>query len=138
LKKRRVGYGYMIPGFGFQDASVEARLNWLRAGVLGANDGIISMAGLVLGVAGATSSSGVIITAGVAGIVAACISMAAGEYVSVSSSRDSQKALIEKEKQEIKKFPKEEIQELVILYEKKGLSPKTAQTVAEEYLLRIQ
>lgn len=122
----------MIPHLELQGYSMESRLNWLRAGVLGANDGIVSMAGLVLGVAGATSSSSIIITAGVAGIIAACISMAAGEYVSVSSSRDSQKALIAKEKEELKNFPKEELKELAIIYEKKGLSEKTAIAVAQE------
>ena len=122
----------MIPHFELQGGSMEVRLNWLRAGVLGANDGIVSIAGLVLGVAGATSSSSFIITAGVAGIIAACISMAAGEYVSVSSSKDSQKALIKNEKEELRKFPKEELQELEIIYEKKGLSEKTAQSVAQE------
>ncbi len=122
----------MIPHFELQGGGMESRLNWLRAGVLGANDGIVSIAGLVLGVAGATSSSSFIITAGVAGIIAACISMAAGEYVSVSSSKDSQKALIKTEKEELRKFPKEELQELAILYEKKGLSEKTARTVAQE------
>lgn len=68
-----------------------SKLNWLRASVLGANDGIVSIAGLVLGVAGATSSAGVILAAGIAGIIAGAISMAAGEYVSVSSSRDTEK-----------------------------------------------
>jgi len=109
-----------------------AKLNWLRASVLGANDGIVSIAGLVVGVAGATSSSEVILTAGLAGIVAGAISMAAGEYVSVSSSRDTERALLEKEKFELKNYPKEEFKELVGLYEKKGLSNKTATAVARE------
>ena len=76
-----------------------ARLNWLRAGVLGANDGIVSTAGLVVGVAGATSERGPIVTAGVAGMVAGAVSMALGEYVSVSSQRDSERALLDKERQ---------------------------------------
>lgn len=122
----------MIPHLELQGMGMESRLNWLRAGVLGANDGIVSIAGLVLGVAGATSSSAIIITAGVAGIIAAAISMAAGEYVSVSSSRDTQRALIKKEKEELRKFPKEELAELAILYEKKGLSEETAKIVAQE------
>ncbi len=109
-----------------------AKLNWLRAGVLGANDGIVSIAGLVLGVAGATSSSTVILAAGIAGIVAGAISMAAGEYVSVSSSKDTEKALLEQEKYELKNFPEEELEELAQIYEKKGLSPKTAAQVAKE------
>jgi len=109
-----------------------AKLNWLRAGVLGANDGIVSIAGLVLGVAGATTSSTVILAAGIAGIVAGAISMAAGEYVSVSSSKDTEKALLEQEKYELKNFPEEELKELAGIYEKKGLSPKTAALVAKE------
>lgn len=112
--------------------STVAKLNWLRASVLGANDGIVSIAGLVLGVAGATSSSTVILTAGVAGIIAGAISMAAGEYVSVSSSRDTEHALLKKECDELKNFPDAELLELISLYERKGLSKKTATAVAEE------
>ena len=81
-------------------ASHVSKLNWLRAAVLGANDGIVSIAGLVVGVAGATNSLSAILTAGIAGIIAGAISMAAGEYVSVSSSRDTEKALLEKERYE--------------------------------------
>lgn len=113
-------------------ASHVSKLNWLRAAVLGANDGIVSIAGLVVGVAGATNSLSAILTAGVAGIIAGAISMAAGEYVSVSSSRDTEKALLEKERYELKHFPKEELQELADIYEKKGLSKKTAMIVAQE------
>lgn len=109
-----------------------AKLNWLRAGVLGANDGIVSIAGLVLGVAGATTSSTLIFAAGIAGIVAGAISMAAGEYVSVSSSKDTEEALLRKERYEIKNYPKEELKELAEIYEKKGLSKKTAEIVAKE------
>lgn len=108
------------------------KLNWLRASVLGANDGIVSIAGLVMGVAGATSSSTLILTAGLAGIVAGAISMAAGEYVSVSSSRDTEKALLEKEHYELKNFPEEELEELTQIYQQKGLSRKTAETAAKE------
>ena len=113
-----------------------AKLNWLRAGVLGANDGIISIAGLVVGVAGATTSPGIIFTTGIAGIVAGAISMAAGEYVSVSSSRDTEKALLEKERFELKHYPEAELQELAGIYERKGLSKKTAMTVAQELSAR--
>lgn len=109
-----------------------SHLNWLRASVLGANDGIVSIAGLVIGVAGATNSLGVILTAGLAGIVAGTISMAAGEYVSVSSSRDTEKALLRKEKYELQHYPQEEFHELVKIYEEKGLSKKTAKLVAKE------
>ena len=116
--------------------STVAKLNWLRASVLGANDGIVSIAGLVLGVAGATNSSGAIITAGIAGIIAGAISMAAGEYVSVSSSRDTEKALLKKEKHELRMFPDAELLELIALYERKGLSKKTATLVAKELTKR--
>lgn len=108
------------------------RLNWLRASVLGANDGIVSIAGLVVGVAGATSSSSEIATAGIAGIVAGAISMAAGEYVSVSSSRDTERALLDKERAELGESPVQELEELAILYERRGLSRKTALVVAAE------
>lgn len=107
-------------------------LNWLRAAVLGANDGIVSIAGLVVGVAGATNSSTAILTAGTAGIIAGAISMAAGEYVSVSSSRDTERALLKKEAYELKHFPEQELKELAALYENKGLSAKTALEVAKE------
>ena len=113
-------------------AGQAGRLNWLRASVLGANDGIVSIAGLVVGVAGATSSSSAIFTAGMAGIVAGAISMAAGEYVSVSSSRDSEQALLEKEKRELSEFPVQELEELTTLYEKRGLTRQTALAVARE------
>ncbi len=109
-----------------------SKLNWLRASVLGANDGIVSIAGLVVGVAGATESIHIIFTAGLAGIIAGAISMAAGEYVSVSSSRDTEKALLKKEAYELKSFPNEELEELTQIYANKGLTRNTARTVAEE------
>ncbi|RYV52695.1 VIT1/CCC1 transporter family protein [Pengzhenrongella frigida] len=109
-----------------------ARLNWLRAGVLGANDGIISTAGLVIGVAAATSEPGPILTAGVAGLVAGAVSMALGEYVSVSSQRDTERALLAKERQELADDPAAELAELADLYRRKGLSGATALLVAEE------
>ncbi|MDX2377845.1 VIT family protein [Microbacterium sp. LRZ72] len=108
------------------------RLNWLRAGVLGANDGIVSVAAIVVGVAGATSEVAPILTAGVAGLVGGAISMALGEYVSVSSQSDSERALISKEKRELREMPEEELQELAGLYEAKGLRPETAHQVAVE------
>lgn len=110
----------------------QSKLNWLRAAVLGANDGIVSTAGLVVGVAGATNDQIVIATAGIAGIIAGAISMAAGEYVSVSSSRDTERALLEKEKQELIQSPEAEQKELAQLYQAKGLSKKTAARVAKE------
>ncbi|GLJ78920.1 VIT1/CCC1 family predicted Fe2+/Mn2+ transporter [Microbacterium imperiale] len=112
--------------------SLSGRLNWLRAGVLGANDGIVSTAALVVGVAGATTATAPILTAGVAGVVGGAISMALGEYVSVSSQRDSQRALISKERRELAADPDAELAELAGLYEQRGLSAETARRVAEE------
>ncbi len=108
------------------------RLNWLRAGVLGANDGIVSVAAIVVGVAGVTTDSGPILVAGAAGVVGGAISMALGEYVSVSSQKDSQHALIEKERRELAEQPEEELEELAAIYQGKGLSADTARTVAKE------
>lgn len=108
------------------------RLNWLRAGVLGANDGIVSVASLVVGVAGATTDSAALLIAGVAGLVGGAISMALGEYVSVSSQRDSERALIAKETAELRDMPEEELEELAGLYRARGLSEQTARQVAEE------
>ena len=109
-----------------------SRLNWLRAGVLGADDGIVSVAGIVIGVAGATSSRGPIFTAGIAGLVAGAVSMALGEYVSVSSQRDSENAQLETERRELAESPDDELLELTALYEAKGLAPATAHQVAVE------
>ncbi len=108
------------------------RLNWLRAGVLGANDGIVSTAAVVVGVAGATSEVMPVLLAGTAALVGGAISMALGEYVSVSSQRDSERALIEKERRELADDPAAEFDELVGLYEQQGLSSDTARRVAEE------
>ena len=114
------------------DSDVAQRLNWLRAGVLGANDGIVSVAAIVVGVAAATSATGPILAAGADGMVGGAVSMALGEYVSVSSQSDGQKALIEKERRELAEEPAEELAELAAIYEGKGLSPETARKVAEE------
>jgi VIT1/CCC1 family predicted Fe2+/Mn2+ transporter len=111
---------------------IAGRLNWLRAAVLGANDGIVSVAGIVIGVAGATTARGPIFTAGLAGLVAGAVSMALGEYVSVSSQRDSERAQITQEKLELSDAPEAELAELTALYEAKGLSAATARTVAAE------
>jgi VIT1/CCC1 family predicted Fe2+/Mn2+ transporter len=108
------------------------RLNRLRAGVLGANDGIVSVAAVVVGVAGVTTAPGPILTAGAAALVGGALSMALGEYVSVSSQSDSQRALIEKERRELAEEPEEELLELAGIYEAKGLSAETAMTVAVE------
>lgn len=114
------------------EGSVAGRLNWLRAGVLGANDGIISTAGLVIGVAAATSGRSEIATAGIAGLVAGAVSMALGEYVSVSSQRDTERALIEKERHELATMPEAELAELAGLLEERGLSAASAATAARE------
>lgn len=113
-------------------ASLAARLNALRAGVLGANDGIISVAGLVIGVAGATTSRSAIATAAIAGLVSGAASMAIGEYVSVSSQRDTEESLVRQERQELEDDPDDELQELAELYEQMGLSKATAMQVATE------
>jgi VIT1/CCC1 family predicted Fe2+/Mn2+ transporter len=112
--------------------SVASKLNWLRAGVLGANDGIVSTAGIVVGVAAATTARAPILTAGIAGLAAGAVSMALGEYVSVSTQRDTERALLNKERRELRDDPAAELDELAALYEGKGLSPSTARTVAEE------
>lgn len=109
-----------------------SKLNWLRASVLGANDGIISMAALLIGVAGATANAHTILLTGVAGLLAGACSMGAGEYVSVSSQRDTQRSLLAKEKYELEHFKEKEFEELVSIYEKKGLKTDTAQQVAHE------
>ncbi|MFL2000772.1 VIT1/CCC1 transporter family protein [Microbacterium sp. A1-JK] len=108
------------------------RLNWLRAGVLGANDGIVSVASLVVGVAGAGAGIPAILAAGIAGLVGGAISMALGEYVSVSSQRDSERALIAQEKRELRDMPEEELGELALMYRRRGLSEATAEQVARE------
>lgn len=108
------------------------RLNWLRAGVLGANDGIVSVAGLVVGVAGATSDRIAILMAGIAGLVAGALSMAGGEYVSVSTQRDTERAMLRLERYELKTMPEAEERELAGIYESKGLSPQLAADVARE------
>ncbi len=108
------------------------RSNWLRAAVLGANDGIISISSLAIGVAAASTSREPIVLATVAGLVAGALSMAAGEYVSVSSQTDTEKADIEREKQELKEMPEEELNILAQIYEKRGLKKETAMQVAIE------
>src|SRR5450755_2459764 len=108
------------------------RLNWLRAAVLGADDGIVSVAGIVVGVAAATSARGPIFTAGLAGLVAGAVSMALGEYVSVSTQRDSETTKLTQEQAELAEYPDQELVELTAIYRAKGLSAGTARTVAEE------
>ncbi|MET8759219.1 VIT family protein [Lentzea sp. NPDC004782] len=108
------------------------KMNWLRAGVLGANDGIVSTASLVVGVAGATTDKAQILVAGLAGLFAGALSMASGEYVSVSSQRDAERAVLAKERQELREMPEEELEELQKIYEQKGLDEATAKEVAKQ------
>jgi vacuolar iron transporter family protein len=107
------------------------RLNWLRAAVLGANDGIVSTAGIVIGAMGATSDRTAVVIAGVAGLAAGAMSMGAGEYVSVSTQRDSELALLAKERRELREEPEEELAELAGLYVEKGLDEDLAREVAQ-------
>lgn len=108
------------------------RLNWLRAGVLGANDGIVSVAGIVMGVAGATTERHSILIAGIAALVAGALSMGAGEYVSVSTQRDAELALVQAEEHDLAKMPEEELHHLTLMLEERGMSPQTAATAAKE------
>ena len=107
------------------------RSNWLRAAVLGANDGILSVSSLILGVAGSGATRHAVITAGVAALVAGALSMAAGEYVSVSSQRDTENADIARERGELEQEPEAELQELARIYRQRGLSAGLAAQVAE-------
>ena len=106
--------------------------NWLRAAVLGANDGILSTASIAIGVAAASDNRETIILATLAGLIAGALSMAAGEYVSVSSQTDIEQADIEREKKELAEMPEVELELLAAIYAKRGLKKQTAKTVAEE------
>ncbi|MFD1272159.1 VIT family protein [Streptomyces kaempferi] len=114
------------------EGTLGSRLNWLRAGVLGANDGIVSTAGLVVGVAGATDDRGALLTAGLAGLLASSMSMAAGEYVSVSTQLDSEKAALATERRELSEQPEAELEELTELLEQRGLSREVAREAAQQ------
>jgi VIT1/CCC1 family predicted Fe2+/Mn2+ transporter len=116
----------------YLDSHYIHRSNWLRAAVLGANDGIISVSSLAIGVAAASTAREPIVLATVAGLVAGALSMAAGEYVSVSSQTDTEKADIERERQELEEMPEEELQILAQIYEQRGLKKETALLVAQE------
>jgi VIT1/CCC1 family predicted Fe2+/Mn2+ transporter len=118
------------------EGGLSTRLNALRAGVLGANDGIVSTAGIVIGVAAATVSRAAIATAGLAGLAAGAMSMAVGEYVSVSTQRDTERAMVAKEIRELREQPAEELAELSQLYVDRGLSQDLAQAVAEQLTAR--
>ncbi|MFI6683318.1 VIT family protein [Streptomyces sp. NPDC050485] len=112
------------------NGALGSRLNWLRAAVLGANDGIVSTAGLVVGVAGATDDRSALLTAGLAGLLAGSMSMAAGEYVSVSTQRDSEKAALAMERRELRESPEAELAELTGLLMERGLSEELAREAA--------
>jgi len=116
----------------YLDSHYIHRSNWLRAAVLGANDGIISISSLAIGVTAASTTREPILLATVAGLVAGALSMAAGEYVSVSSQTDTEKADIEREKQELAEMPEEELHILAQIYERRGLKKETAMQVAIE------
>lgn len=123
---------FMITLDNYLDRHFIHRSNWLRAAVLGANDGIISISSLAVGVATASNTREPIVLATVAGIVAGALSMAAGEYVSVSSQTDTEEADIEREIKELKEMPEEELKILAQIYEKRGLKKETAMQVAQE------
>ncbi|MFF5568793.1 VIT family protein [Streptomyces sp. NPDC012623] len=113
-----------------------SRLNWLRAAVLGANDGIVSTAGIVVGVAGATDARTTLLTAGLAGLLAGSMSMAAGEYVSVSTQRDSERAALEQERRELREEPQAELDELTRMLADRGLTEDVAREAAEQLTRR--
>jgi VIT1/CCC1 family predicted Fe2+/Mn2+ transporter len=112
------------------------RIGWLRAAVLGANDGIVSTASLILGVAAASAAKGDVLLAGTAGLVAGAMSMAAGEYVSVSSQSDTEQADMARESAELKAEPAAEESELAEIYVKRGLDPELAKRVARELMAK--
>ena len=117
----------------FKGPNAYKQSSWLRAAVLGSNDGIISIAGLVIGVLEATQSKEAVFTAGIAGIIAGVISIAVGEYISVKTQRDMEESSLAKERQNLVNYPKEELEDLVSAYEKEGLKPNIAETVATEF-----
>jgi vacuolar iron transporter family protein len=118
------------------EAHLVERIGWLRASVLGANDGIVSTASLIVGVASAGASATSILTTGVAGLVAGAMSMAAGEYVSVSSQADAEGADLEREKAELETLPEAEREELISIYEGRGLDRDLAEKVAEQMMAK--
>jgi len=118
--------------FPYREVHLSGRAAWLRAAVLGANDGLISTSSLMVGVAAASSGRSAILVAGVAGLTAGALSMAAGEYVSVASQRDTERADVERERRELELAPDNELKELTAIYEKRGLSAPLARQVAVE------
>jgi VIT1/CCC1 family predicted Fe2+/Mn2+ transporter len=120
----------------FRERHRTERIGWLRAAVLGANDGIVSTASLIVGVAAASVGRQEILIAGLAGLVAGALSMAAGEYVSVSSQADTERADLELERRELESDPTGEEHELTTIYERRGLEPALARTVAQQLMAR--
>ena len=112
------------------------RIGWLRAAILGANDGIVSTASLIVGVAAAQAGRNPILIAGVAGLVAGAMSMAAGEYVSVSSQADTEKADLAREREELRRYPDSELRELAGIYVKRGVAPALARDVAQQLMAK--
>lgn len=121
-----------LPDHRAAERHLGGRAAWLRAAVLGANDGLISTASLMIGVAAASSSRSTILVAGIAGLTAGALSMAAGEYVSVSSQRDTEHADLDRERSELDSSPEAELDELAAIYEHRGLRPSLAREVAVE------
>jgi VIT1/CCC1 family predicted Fe2+/Mn2+ transporter len=121
----------MLRGTSHSELHLSGRSNWLRAAVMGANDGIVSTASLVLGVAASGASATAIVTAGIAGLAAGALSMAAGEYVSVSSQRDTELADLRLEERELADDPEGEMRELTLIYERRGLPADLAREVAD-------
>jgi VIT1/CCC1 family predicted Fe2+/Mn2+ transporter len=115
-----------------EEMHLSGRAGWLRAAVLGSDDAIVSTASLMIGVAASSASQGAILVAGVAGLVAGAMSMAVGEYVSVSSQRDAERADIQRETQELTEQPKAELEELAMIYVKRGIEKDLAMKVAEQ------
>lgn len=120
------------PGWLHGERHLSSRAGWLRAAVLGADDGIVSTASLIIGVAASNASRAATLTAGLAGLVAGAMSMAAGEYVSVASQRDVERADMDKERAELAAAPEAEFEELVGIYEQRGVSPRLARQVTAE------
>lgn len=114
------------------EAHAVSRIGWLRAAVMGANDGIVSTASLIVGVASADADKGAVLVAGMAALIAGAMSMAAGEYVSVSSQSDTEKADLARERQELAELPEAELEELAGIYQKRGVARETALEVARQ------
>lgn len=118
------------------EAHAVSRIGWLRASVMGANDGIVSTASLIVGVASADASRSAVLVAGMAALIAGAMSMAAGEYVSVSSQSDTERADLARERQELAELPEAELEELVRIYEARGVARETAQEVARQMMAK--